>query len=135
MSDAIFWTCRDSEQLRCETVDEAVEEHLEMVLYDRDPSDWPETVTARGFKRGVVTYDGETVLERMLEHLDEEYSDPDGDDTKPTEGMKRAADAFVSAVLAEYTPWACEECETVTVNVKEWVTEHMPEWLTAEVQP
>ena len=130
MSDAIFWTCRDAEQLNCTEIDEAVEEHLEMVTYQRDPADWPATVTARGFKRGVVTYDGETVLERMLEHLDEEYGDPDGDPTKPTDAMLKAAEVFVAAVLAEYEPWACEECETVTVNVREWVTEHMPEWLS-----
>jgi hypothetical protein len=40
--------------------------------------------------------------------LDEEYSDPDGDYTKPTERMKVVARVFVDAVLNDYQAWACE---------------------------
>lgn len=128
---AIFWTCRDSERLTCESVDEAVEEYLDAVpMYE-----WPETLTVRGFEPQAATYDGDTVLERMLEHLDEEYGDPDGDPTEPTEEMKAAADAFVTVVLAGYRSWACEECETVDVNVREWVKENRPDRLEEAPKP
>jgi len=121
---AILWTCRDGERLWCDSIDDAVEEYLDIL-----DGEWPEIATVKGFERMKVTYDGGLILERMLEHLDEEYGDPDGDPTDPTEEMKKAADALVKIVLASYHSWACVECETVTVNVRKWVEEHRPDWL------
>jgi len=64
---------------------------------------------------------GEDALGRALEQLDEEYSDPDGDMTEPTDAMKAAALAFGKAVLADYKPWACER----TGEVIEFTREQM----------
>jgi hypothetical protein len=47
-------------------------------------------------------------LERILDDLNEEFGDPDGDGTKPTDAMKRAALSFVDVVFKEFEPWACE---------------------------
>jgi hypothetical protein len=44
----------------------------------------------------------------MLETLDEEHSDPEGDYTRPTPTMQAAALAFAQAVTSEYVSWACE---------------------------
>ena len=46
-------------------------------------------------------------IDHALEYLDEEYSDPDGDPTEATEGMKKAALLFGRAVVADYVPWSC----------------------------
>lgn len=51
---------------------------------------------------------GGRVLERVLEELDEEYGDPNGDFPEPTKAMKEAADTFMKVVLDEYVPWNCE---------------------------
>lgn len=50
----------------------------------------------------------EDLLDRLLERLDEENSDPDGDNTEPTAPMKDAAKTFVEAVVSGYFVWACE---------------------------
>jgi hypothetical protein len=62
----------------------------------------------------------------MLEDLDEEFGDPDGDSsgTQPTEAMKAAEKIFVEAVLAEYTNHWCEDVYHEEVNVAEWVKAH-----------
>ncbi len=49
-----------------------------------------------------------SVLERLLEDLDEDYADPDGDSTTPTDTMREAARAFVGVVAKEYKVWSCE---------------------------
>ena len=58
-------------------------------------------------------------LEYMLELLDEEYGDPDGPGTKPTEAMLDAEKAFIKAIESEYIPWYTEptgEKEVVILN-------------------
>ena len=62
-----------------------------------------------------------TALERTLDDLDENYGDPDGDYSDPTEAMKSAARAFARAVLADYVPWACEPTGEVIEYTREQV--------------
>ncbi len=45
--------------------------------------------------------------------------------------LARIREEFVAAVLADYTPWACEGVVTVTVDALAWATEHRPGWLEA----
>jgi hypothetical protein len=61
----------------------------------------------------------EGYLERILEDLDEEFGDPEGDSTKPTDGMNRAALAFVDSVLKEYTPYNYEKTGDVVEITRE----------------
>lgn len=69
-------------------------------------------------------------LETILEVLDEEYGNPDGDSCEATQAMKDAEQAFLKVVLAEYRPWACEQTgKKVEVNALGWVREHRPDWL------
>jgi len=63
----------------------------------------------------------ENAIERALEDLDEERSDPDGDATEPSEGMKAAALAFGRAVVKDYVSWACEP----TGEILEFTREQM----------
>ena len=60
------------------------------------------------FEPQKITLDIDDILERVLENLDEEYGDPDGDYTKPTEKMKRSAGELVQTIKSEYTPFMCE---------------------------
>ena len=58
-------------------------------------------------------------LKWLLDRLDEEYGDPDGDATEPTEVMRAAERAFHAVVLAEYVPWMCEPSGTVIEYTRE----------------
>ncbi len=69
-------------------------------------------------------------IERQLEILDDEYGDPDGDYSEPTDRMKAAALAFGNAVVADYVSWACEPSGEVT----EW-TREMVRKLLARKEP
>jgi hypothetical protein len=51
---------------------------------------------------------GDYAIELALENLDEEYGDPDGSYTGPTDSMKEAASKFGKAIVADYKPWMCE---------------------------
>jgi len=48
------------------------------------------------------------MLCELLYRLDENYRDPDGNETKPMPEMQVAAIAFVNAVLKLYHVWTCE---------------------------
>lgn len=70
---------------------------------------------------------GEDALERVLENLDEEHADPDGDQTKPSPAMEAAALAFGKAIVADYKSWACEQTREVITFSKEKALELFPE--------
>lgn len=74
-----------------------------------DRIEWP--VRVKEFRRMTLPRAesiAEDVLNEVLERLDEEYGDPDGDYTSPTDSMRQMAEAFARSVLCQYTPWCCE---------------------------
>ena len=104
-----------------ETLNESVEEVIERLVDDvyepgegteqtLDRINWP--VKVHVFRRidpapSIPSLTGR-VIRDLLELLDEEHADPNGYETKPTEKMLKAAKTFVTAVISEYVPWACE---------------------------
>lgn len=118
MSERRFWAVGDRERINAENSDEAFEEHLE------DCGDvQPEKMTAREFRPMKVDMpDPDDVLNNILEMLDEEHGDPDGDPYEATESMKSAAEILCRTVALEYVPWNCEPTgETVDVVTAEWL--------------
>ncbi len=105
----------EREQLIARSVEEAVREWAD----ERLDEELPDTVTVYGYARMQVPLDPACLLERVLEHLDEEHGGED--ETEPTDGMKAAAQVFVDAVMKEYTPWACEQVTTQEVRVSPYV--------------
>ena len=91
-----------------ERLKSSIDEVLEDVAECTD--NWP--VEVFSFRRMDVKRHAELLachaLEHMLETLDEEHSDPDGNPTEPTERMKVAAREFADAVVNDYVSWACE---------------------------
>ena len=90
--------------------DELLSSSIEEVT-DRFPDGTP--VEVRVFRKMRVRVEGlaDRLLESLLEDLDEDYGDPDGftsNPTEPTDSMKAAAKQFVEAVVKEYKVWACE---------------------------
>lgn len=66
-------------------------------------------------------YIAETILCDTLEGLDEEYGDIDGDYTRPTDKMRKAAVEFGQAVIDGYVPWQCEPNGEIVTFTKEEV--------------
>lgn len=124
-----LWTCtEDEEHLTTDSIEDAIAEWADG--FDGSGGPLPETVQVYGFARMEVDEHqvrrrAEYALEGLLETLDEEYGNwsDGGEDTKPTEGMKAASEAFVRAVLAEYTVYACEQVTSEVVRVADYYTE------------
>jgi len=131
-----YWSCRDDlERLSDEDMDEAIEAYLDD-LWERD-QEWasyasylPETLSVYGWKR--IKIKPEMLwepLEDVLERLDEEFGDPDGEGFQITDKMKEAQQAFLATVAAEYKCWACEVAITKEIDPVAWIKEHRPDWM------
>jgi hypothetical protein len=128
-----FYSCaEDSERLTCTTPDEAIEEFIDQLWGDQP---LPASITVYGWRRTALepaSWINARAIEMVLENLDEDFGDPDGDATDVTEPMKAAAKVFVDAVAAEYqlTSWPHEVDKDflLEVNTREWIEEQAPEW-------
>ena len=127
---AEMYDCQDSEELTCETPDEAVERYLD----DCPPEEWPEVLHVMAWDRMEITEKARRrlagfVLEHLCELLADDYA---GDDPpEPTEAMGAAALAFVDAVVPDYPVWRCERVcrDDEWVPVAAWVRAEHPEWI------
>ena len=63
----------------------------------------------------------EEILGDVLQRLDEEYGDPEGDGTMPTNKMITAAKELVNVIKSEYTSFMCETNGDKTEYTKEQV--------------
>lgn len=120
--------------VNAETLDEAMLNCLDaMDGFESIPQDMEVT----GFRRPSLTYPADgSFTDAALEGLDAEYGDPNGISTLDTsleeqEAMREAEARFVAATIRNYHPWALEPAGMVSVNVRDWVREHRPQWLEA----
>lgn len=129
-----MWGVNDAERLEHEDRDEAIYDYLD-ANYVRAGD--PATVTLQGYVRCEVNSQelADQALETLLEDLDEQYADPEGEDTKATDAMKAAAKVFVDAVLSEYEVYTCELVFSEEVDVSAWIQEHQPGWLEKSTPP
>jgi hypothetical protein len=130
-----FYSCTDDVggQLTDTDLNEAIENFL-----DHIHPELPETVEVYGWRRVPVKASdtlAAQLVERVLEDLDEQYGDPDGDNTEINDVMRDAGWACVDAIVAEYqrTSWPHEIDKDfkMEVNTREWMKEHAPEWFAA----
>lgn len=102
-------------------------EAIQCILEDTDDP-LPEKIVLCGFARMEIT---PTIvphpLEDLLDQLDDEYGNPNGDPTEPTEAMEKAEKRFLKAIYREYLPWACEEVVRKEIDVKKWIAENRPD--------
>lgn len=120
----VVWGFPDAETL-CHTEKyDAIEEILDCL---DDPL--PETIVVAGFARMEIEVTAFChPLEALLERLDEDYGDPDGEPTKPTATMEEAERVFLEAIKKEYDVWQCQEVCRETINVAEWIEANRPDW-------
>jgi hypothetical protein len=116
-----FWGMKDDEYYDCNSIWEYINKFCE----EHDDDSIPETIDLIGFDPVVVNEEKQAdwVLENFLESLDENYSNPDNDYTKPTDGMKLAAKEFVKKILSEYQVTTCERVCKKTVQIKDYMSE------------
>lgn len=114
-----FWTVEEAgeERFTYTTIDEVVSAYLDEL------STFPECLTVREYAPMKVTKaDMPYILDRVLESLDDEYGDPEGDNAEATPLMRKAEEQFIKVILREYQPWACEKTGRVRkINVKRWL--------------
>lgn len=127
-----FWAAPDTERLVHTDFDEAVED----ILDGMEPTpiaELPETIEVAGFARAIVPLNVlYKPLEDIIERLDEDYGDPEGEYfTESTDTMREAQAQFLQIVRDEYQKqcWACDAITRVTVDVQSWIAEHAPRWL------
>ncbi len=82
----------------------------DLVTGEKDYQDYPIKVYV--FKPMVVIDNdweyAKSILGDLLENLDDEYGDPDGDSTEPTDKMEKASLELAKVMREEYTSWMCE---------------------------
>lgn len=98
MSDEIWYGVEGQEQL---------DDTIEDVLDNYETGTPIEILVFRKMKVKNIERLAEWSLEHILETLETDFGDMEGEPTKPTEGMKAAAQAFVEAVVKEYKVWTC----------------------------
>lgn len=124
LGEPIYWGPPDEERYH----DTDIEDAIENVLDGCPPDPFPEIleiVAVRPVKITAEVISAVDILDSILENLDENYGDPEGDQTEACIAMKEAADNLACVVVAEYVPWVCEEVLRVTVRdvkarVREW---------------
>lgn len=87
-----------------------IEDVVRSVMEDGDYSDFPIEVLVYNpipIAKNAEVY-SRHILESLLQDLDEEYGDPDGSYTDPSEGMKSAALVLAQVMMKDYRVWAYE---------------------------
>ncbi len=104
-----------------EILDAEPGETIQRLMDDVDCPDFPIRVFV--YKRMSIAKDEETlakdILDDIIERLDGDYGDPDGDYTEATENMKKASIEFAKVILSDYKSWACEKTGEVLEYSKE----------------
>lgn len=110
-----LWGCPDDENLYHTDQDDLIE-----AILDGMPDPLPEKITIAGFSPMELNLNPGDVLDSLLERLDEDFSNPNGDATVATEKMKEAEKAFLAVIKAEYDVWTCKEVCRKEINVEDW---------------
>lgn len=118
-----LWTVNpDAERLNHTEIGDAVQEWFD----DFDGDVIPETVTVHGFAPMDLPepeFIAGKILEQVLERLDEDYADPEGDNTVADQAMKDAALTCAMVILGAYRVWSCEKVSEVVVLVREYISD------------
>lgn len=121
----IYYGLGTSEQLRHHELDSFVESYLD----EREPADWPHALEVVKWERQKIGDADLPPPEDLYTMLDEEYGDPEGEPTVPSDNVRALWKQYAAAVKDEYYVWACEPTDEVTkVDIEEWVRLKRPDW-------
>jgi len=111
-ADKIYYAIGDTNSITATNINEAIEQWLEDVAFCEEAAS--EDVVIKRYKQMQITPDHyifDRTLEDLMQTLDEEFGDSEGDNTKITNGMKQAVNTFAEAIISEYPVCACEEID------------------------
>lgn len=130
-----FWSHdAEAEELHHADMDDAIREYLDLMLSPGGDvlKELPATIKVYGYTRITLAenepaINPDMIVERIFEDLDEEYGSHDSE--TPHAAILEAAKALCTAMQEHYPVWQCERTHEETIDVAEWVREHVPEWL------
>ena len=124
------WGLEGDEELSFSDLDELIEDWISNIAWPDRVEDLPETIDVIGYARMQLSAaDVRPLCEYALKQLDDEYGDPMSSDcTVPTAAMLEAEQRLAEVIIADYEPWAMVDVERRTVNVREWIAEHAPDY-------
>lgn len=124
----IYYGLQDQEQLDNDpqtVVDGILEDACEGIgeSFDTiaDRIEWPIKVLEYKPLTLSESYVVDMTLDHVLETLDEEYANPDGDGTNPTDDMRTAANRLAKIIIRDYDVWTCEPTGDVLKYTREEV--------------
>ena len=122
----------DRETLRYDERDEAIYHILDEYYDDHNVDELPLTIVLCKYQRFKMTErfleeEAQIAAENTLERFDEGYGGEDYE--KVGEKHIEVARKFVNEMASIYDVWRCEEISRETINTKEWVEKHCPEWI------
>lgn len=133
-----FWDCdKWTETLQHDNKNSAIESYLDGLDNLKELITNNHNIEVFGYSRKIIPEIEinriiETVIERIMLDLDEEYGDPENI-TEITEAMEKVIKEQIKPAirkfLKKYPVWQCEQVITKKVNVKKWVKKNCPHWL------
>ena len=110
---------------------------IETYLEGLNPKEMPRTISIAAWKRAVISFRGMDLLQTIIEDLDCDYGDPDGEWLQSDEAIKamsKAEEDFHKAIRENYEPYRCDPIPggIDIVDVKIWIRENRPRWLEEE---
>lgn len=120
MSEPVYWSLMDPEQLTCESPEEAIEEWLSSRYCPDTEADIAAKcpLYAIGYTRRKIDCAddyAESIVERLREDLGDEYGDPDGDHDILSAEVEATLTAEITAAIekafASAVSWQCEPAE------------------------
>lgn len=124
--DCDFYDANDKERLTHTSVYEAITEGY---LDGRGVKDLTllldETIEVLGYNHSTVSPSDCLFLNDILERLNEEFGDPDGDlesqlSTLGIVHLRELESAFCKALSEQYRPWSCHRVVTLRVPFRDW---------------
>jgi len=123
-----FYYGQEEETLTCNDLDEYI-----CAFVDDYEGDLPREIIIGKYSVQDIPEIRFEVLERLLESLDEDYSDPDSPiNTKPTEAMKQAEKDFIAVIRKEYRNHWLDPVEKIKVDLLDWCHKNGHEDLFSE---
>jgi len=109
-----YWGAPDSERYNYSDIEDAIDH----ILDDVHPIVPEEVVVVAVRSRKITAQDVgiRNILEYTLEHLDEEYGDPDGGASDPTPAMEEAAKQLAEVIARDYEVWVCDPVLRVVLD-------------------
>jgi len=91
-----------------ERLDETPEEVIARVYNNMKEGEISFPIRVYAFTPQDTKTNGKDLIDRILEDLDQDYGDPDGDYTTPSENMLKAANALAKVIREDYRVFACD---------------------------